>query len=912
MPYTPRVWQDNPAGGTAIDAANLNRIETGIDAVTDTAEAAKAAIDGLPVNGVAFTGPVDFAEPPSIDGAPIEAYTEDLTLVKSTEERQTLVFDPPANYIPKPGERVLTSDADGLPKGGAAGTLLVKTGGADYASGWRSVADLNLGGGGGAVDYTKVAPLVPALEGVRAWAAGNSAGNLQGSGNFSPGAAYHQRVLKRLDLYEVNNWHVNSQCAQDTFGTLLGTGAAPSYRNFPVEFKGFLMLVAFDNDFAAFGNSVDGKRGTSNAAVGLLSLGRAASRVEADASGSSGADWTTVSAPQFSDGSYLTATTVGATRTFPVTSGTDMTLILAGGKTATDGTSFEVTVDGVVKATGSTKNQYRPSPLNTGGGVFHPYPVLLRNLGAGPHTVAVRHVGTAGETLGVNVLLPWSPSPKLTLMSKPARATAAAYASVPVSPKPTDATVAEFGGIVQTAANLFPDDGACIIVDPNALGWDPTIHCEPDGKHPSDRGTAFIAGLIVNAVRNIAFRLGLNAGIVGAEGTTTVDTTPPSLTIVSPTTGSSVNGVVQLVANASDTSGGVQSVTWKAGSTIIGAADDQGGGNWTLTFDTATLSPGLYTFNATATDASGNTTSRSVNATVTAPTSVTVPGAPTGLAGTAADTQIVNTWTAPASNGGAPITDYVLQVRTAAVGGTPAGAWGTVTDGVSPSTGATVTGLTQGTAYEERVAAVNSAGQGPFSATLSKSTTGTVPPAPGTATAWSDSGAGTEGSTPTTTTTGGKTWQTLGTGVTWKRTGNLLGPASGGMGVLVVDSGSPDGRLTARIGAVGERTGGLAFRVQDGSNFLIASLRSSTTTTYLRLTRVVNGVGTAISASGPTSQNDDVLEVDMNGTSLTFFLNGANLLTITESTYSTQTKHGLYGNFQSAPSVRWADVTYTP
>lgn len=40
MPFTPTIWADGPGGGTPITAAELNRIEAGIDGATDSAEAA--------------------------------------------------------------------------------------------------------------------------------------------------------------------------------------------------------------------------------------------------------------------------------------------------------------------------------------------------------------------------------------------------------------------------------------------------------------------------------------------------------------------------------------------------------------------------------------------------------------------------------------------------------------------------------------------------------------------------------------------------------------------------------------------------------------------------------------------------------------------------------------------------------
>ena len=85
------------------------------------------------------------------------------------------------------------------------------------------------------------------------------------------------------------------------------------------------------------------------------------------------------------------------------------------------------------------------------------------------------------------------------------------------------------------------------------------------------------------------------------------------------------------------------------------------------------------------------------------------PSEPTGL--TAANTTL--TWTAPARTGGAAITDFVVQYRTS-----PSGTWTTFADGASTTTTVSVTGLTFGTAYDYRVAAVNSIGTGTWSATV--------------------------------------------------------------------------------------------------------------------------------------------------------------------------------------------------
>ena len=106
----------------------------------------------------------------------------------------------------------------------------------------------------------------------------------------------------------------------------------------------------------------------------------------------------------------------------------------------------------------------------------------------------------------------------------------------------------------------------------------------------------------------------------------------------------------------------------------------------------------------------------------------TVPGAPTASgASDNASTESEVTWTAPASNGGASITDYVVQYSTSS---TFASSVTTFNEGVSAALTATVTGLTNGTTYYFRIAAVNASGTGAYSGTVIGYPS-TVPGAPG-------------------------------------------------------------------------------------------------------------------------------------------------------------------------------------
>lgn len=137
---------------------------------------------------------------------------------------------------------------------------------------------------------------------------------------------------------------------------------------------------------------------------------------------------------------------------------------------------------------------------------------------------------------------------------------------------------------------------------------------------------------------------------------------------------------------------------WKAGATTDGthAADHVG------------LAGIVPTFRL---DAADTTVTVTPGAGV-APPAATAPGAPTALTATPGAGQASLSWTAPASTGGSPVTDYVIEYKTSA-----ATAWSVFADGTSTGTSAIVTGLTNGTAYDFRVSAVNAVGTSATSAT---------------------------------------------------------------------------------------------------------------------------------------------------------------------------------------------------
>ncbi len=184
------------------------------------------------------------------------------------------------------------------------------------------------------------------------------------------------------------------------------------------------------------------------------------------------------------------------------------------------------------------------------------------------------------------------------------------------------------------------------------------------------------------------------------------------------------------------------SLTWTAPSSNGGSAisdyvveyrTDVVGSSWQTFADgastgtsatvTGLMNGTAYRFRVTAVTSFGLGASSSESAAVTP---LTVASAPTGVVGTRGDRQVALVWTAPADTGGSPITDYVVQYRTHAT----LQSWQPFADGVSAATQAVVTGLENGISYRFRVAAVTAAGESTNWTVLANVTPATVPGAP--------------------------------------------------------------------------------------------------------------------------------------------------------------------------------------
>ncbi|HEY2479044.1 MAG TPA: DUF4082 domain-containing protein [Solirubrobacterales bacterium] len=133
-----------------------------------------------------------------------------------------------------------------------------------------------------------------------------------------------------------------------------------------------------------------------------------------------------------------------------------------------------------------------------------------------------------------------------------------------------------------------------------------------------------------------------------------------------------------------------------------------------------------YTFTVTAVNEGGSGPESAKSNAVT-PTAITAPGAPTGVSATAGGASATVNWTAPADNGGSPITGYKVTPYLAGSAKTPVNV-------EAGATSATIGGLTAGSSYTFTVIAVNAIGQSvessPSNAVIPKAAT-----APGAPTA---------------------------------------------------------------------------------------------------------------------------------------------------------------------------------
>ncbi|MDZ7577798.1 MAG: fibronectin type III domain-containing protein [Candidatus Nanopelagicales bacterium] len=152
--------------------------------------------------------------------------------------------------------------------------------------------------------------------------------------------------------------------------------------------------------------------------------------------------------------------------------------------------------------------------------------------------------------------------------------------------------------------------------------------------------------------------------------------------------------------------------TWPAPTATAGSATAGTPAGSTLPITVTGLSPGgssTVTVTTTRPGYDEGTADVAGSASATA-----VPGPARSVGGVAGNGRAIVSWTAPASTGGSAVTGYRIQRRAGS------GSWATVVGNTgSVARSRMVTGLSNGTSYTFRVAAINSAGVGAFSSASS-------------------------------------------------------------------------------------------------------------------------------------------------------------------------------------------------
>lgn len=152
-----------------------------------------------------------------------------------------------------------------------------------------------------------------------------------------------------------------------------------------------------------------------------------------------------------------------------------------------------------------------------------------------------------------------------------------------------------------------------------------------------------------------------------------------------------------------------------------------------------------------------------------------------------------------------------------------------------------------------------------------------------------------------TTTTGSKTWTNLdGTwGIDTNKGYCVLGPG-GGLAKATVDATIADCTMSAVITSSGTPNCGFVLRATDASNCYLVEVGPGASYAP-KIYKVVGGTTTAIATgTAVTFASGDTLSVVLAGTSITVKRNGTTVASVTDSTFTTQTKHGFY---VYAPSV---------
>jgi peptidoglycan/xylan/chitin deacetylase (PgdA/CDA1 family) len=175
-------------------------------------------------------------------------------------------------------------------------------------------------------------------------------------------------------------------------------------------------------------------------------------------------------------------------------------------------------------------------------------------------------------------------------------------------------TIACNGAACSSASYAAPVSVSLSASDPD----DPVaaIRYTIDGSDPTTSSTLYTGPFNISITRTVKYRAWDSTGNVEATKSQLiqVDTFPPTVSITSPTSGSTVTGNVKIVATAADAQSGVASVAFYVDGVLVGTTTSS---PWQVPWNTKKASAGQHVLTAVATDRAGNrTTSAAVTVTV--------------------------------------------------------------------------------------------------------------------------------------------------------------------------------------------------------------------------------------------------------------------------------------------------------
>ncbi len=420
-----------------------------------------------------------------------------------------------------------------------------------------------------------------------------------------------------------------------------------------------------------------------------------------------------------------------------------------GGKTGT-GTTSPITVTGLTNGTAYTFTVTATNAAGTGAASAASASVTPRTVPAAPTAVsAVRGNGQATVSFTAPTDNGGAAITSYTVTSSPGNLTASGASSPLTVTGLTNGTAYTFTVVATNAAGNSAASSPSSSVIPATVPGAPTIGTVTPSNGsvsvaftpPADNGGSAITSYTVTSSPGGKTGTGATSPITVTDLTNgtayTFTVTATNGVGTSAPSGASASVTPRTVPDAPT---GVTAVRGNAQATVSFTAPMNNGGS-AITSYTVTSNPGgktasgvsspltvtgltngtAYTFTVTATNVAGTSVSSTPSASITP---ATIPGASTSLVATPGNTLMNLAWTAPASNGGSSITDYIVEYSLSG-----ANTWTVFSDGTSTTTSAAVTGLTNGTAYDFRVSAVNALGTGAVSASAT-STPRTTPSVP--------------------------------------------------------------------------------------------------------------------------------------------------------------------------------------